>query len=54
MDLDKTIDKLQKSLLLFGLNHRCTKLELYRQYQKYLKKWKLNNFESMEEKLSSQ
>ena len=53
MDLDKTIDKLQKSLLLFGLNHRCTKLELYRQYQKYLKKWKLNNFESMEEKLSA-
>ena len=38
MDLDKTIETLKKDLEIFGLNHRCSKLELYRKYQQYLKK----------------
>ena len=42
MDLDKTIEILKKDLQIFGLNHRCSKLELYRKYQQYLKKWKLD------------
>jgi len=53
MDLDKTIELLKKDLELFGLNHRCSKLELYRGYQQYLKIWKLDNFDSMDEKLSA-
>ena len=53
MDLDKTIETLKKDLEIFGLNHRCSKLELYRKYQQYIKKWKLDNFETMDEKLSA-
>ena len=53
MDLDKTIEILKKDLQIFGLNHRCSKLELYRKYQQYLKKWKLDNFETMDQKLSA-
>ena len=53
MDLDKTIETLKKDLELFGLNHRCSKLDLYRKYQKYLKKWKLDNFETLDQKLSA-
>ena len=53
MDLDKTIEILKKDLELFGLNHRCSKLELYRKYQQYLKTWKLDNFDSLDEKLSA-
>ena len=53
MDLDKTIEILKKDLEIFGLNHRCSKLELYRKYQQYIKKWKLDNFETMDEKLSA-
>ena len=53
MDLDKTIELLKKDLELFGLNHRCSKLELYRKYQQYLKTWKLDNFDSMDKKLSA-
>ena len=53
MDLDKTIVLLKKDLELFGLNHHCSKLELYRKYQQYLKIWKLDNFDSMDEKLSA-
>ena len=53
MDLDKTIETLKKDLEIFGLNHRCSKLALYRKYQKYIKKWKLDNFETMDEKLSA-
>ena len=53
MDLDKTIETLKKDLEIFGLNHRCSKLALYRKYQQYIKKWKLDNFETMDEKLSA-
>ena len=53
MDLDKTIETLKKNLDLFGLNHRCSKIELYRKYQQYQKTWKLDNFETMDEKLSA-
>ena len=53
MDLDKTIEILKKDLQIFGLNHRCSKLELYRKYQQYLKKWKLDNLETMDQKLSA-
>jgi len=53
MDLDKTIETLKKDLEIFGLNHRCSKLALYRKYQQYKKKWKLDNFETMDEKLSA-
>ena len=53
MDLDKTIETLKKDLEIFCLNHRCSKLELYRKYQQYIKKWKLDNFETMDEKLSA-
>ena len=49
MDLDKTIETLKKDLGIFGLNHRCSKLQLYRKYQQYIKKWKLDNFETMDE-----
>ena len=53
MDLDKTIETLKKDLEIFGLNHRCSKLALYRKYQQYIKTWKLDNFETMDEKLSA-
>ena len=53
MDLEKTTQRLSKDLELFGLDHRCSKLQLYRSYQRYLKKWKLDNFENMEQKLSA-
>ena len=53
MDLDKTIETLKNNLDLFGLNHRCSKIELYRKYQQYQKTWKLDNFETMDEKLSA-
>ena len=43
MDLDKTIEILKKNLDLFGLNHRCSKTELYRKYQQYQKTWKLDD-----------
>ena len=51
MNLDKTISTLKKELEFFGLDHKCSKLELYRNYQKYLKVWKLDNFETIDEKL---
>ena len=51
MDLEKTIVTLKKELEYFGLNHKCSKLELYRKYQKYLKYWRLDNFETIDEKL---
>ena len=53
MDLDKTISTLKKELEFFGLDHKCSKLELYRNYQKYLKVWKLDNFETIDEKLNA-
>ena len=53
MDLEKTTQRLKKDLDLFGLDHRCSKLQLYRNYQRYLKKWKLDNFENMDQKLSA-
>ena len=53
MDLEKTIVTLKKELEDFGLNHKCSKLELYRKYQKNLKYWKLDNFDSMDKKLSA-
>ena len=53
MNLDKTISTLKKELEFFGLDHKCSKLELYRNYQKYLKVWKLDNFETIDEKLNA-
>ncbi len=53
MNLDKTITTLKKELEFFGLDHKCSKLELYRNYQKYLKIWKLDNFETIDEKLNA-
>ena len=53
MNLDKTITTLKKELEFFGLDHKCSKLELYRNYQKYLKVWKLDNFETIDEKLNA-
>ena len=53
MNLDKTISTLKKELEFFGLDHKCSKLELYRNYQKYLKIWKLDNFETIDEKLNA-
>ena len=53
VDLIKTTQRLSKDLELFGLDHRCSKLQLYRSYQRYLKKWKLDNFENMDQKLSA-
>ena len=53
MDLDKTLVTLKKELELFDLNHKCSKLELYRKYQKYLKFWKLDNFEKINQKLTA-
>ena len=53
MNLDKTISTLKKELEFFGLDHKCSKLELYRNYQKYLKVWKLDNFETINEKLNA-
>ena len=53
MDLEKTTQRLKKDLNLFGLDHRCSKLQLYRSYQRYLKQWKLDNFEKMDQKLSA-
>ena len=53
MNLDKIIVTLKKELEFFGLNHKCSKLDLYRKYQKYLKYWKLDNFKTIDEKLSA-
>jgi hypothetical protein len=53
MDLEKTTQRLKKDLDLFGLDHRCSKLQLYRNYQRYLKEWKLDNFENIDQKLSA-
>ena len=44
---------LKKNLDYFGADHTVSKIELYRKYQKYLKIWKLDNFETIDEKLNA-
>ena len=51
MELEKTIETLKRHLKLFQVNHRTTKLELWRRYQQYLREWKLDKFDSMDDKL---
>ncbi|SVD03867.1 uncharacterized protein METZ01_LOCUS356721, partial [marine metagenome] len=53
MDLEKTIETLKRYLNLFHVSHRTTKLEVWRRYQRYLREWKLDKFESMDDKLAA-
>ena len=49
MDIDRILSLLKKDLEYFGADHTVSKIELYRKYQKYLKIWKLDNFETIDE-----
>ena len=53
MDIDRILSLLKKDLEYFGADHTVSKIELYRKYQKYLKIWKLDNFETIDEKLNA-
>ena len=53
MDIDRILSLLKKDLEYFGADHTISKIELYRKYQKYLKIWKLDNFETIDEKLNA-
>ena len=53
MDIDRILSLLKKDLEYFGAAHTVSKIELYRKYQKYLKIWKLDNFETIDEKLNA-
>ena len=53
MDLDRILALLKKDLEFFGVDYKVSKIELYRIYQKYLKIWKLDNFDSIDEKLNA-
>ena len=53
MDIDRILSLLKKDLGFFDADHKVTKIELYRKYQKYLKIWKLDNFETIDEKLNA-
>ena len=53
MDIDRILSLLKKDLEFFGADHKVSKIELYRKYQKYLKIWKLDNFETIDEKLNA-
>ena len=53
MDIDRILSLLKKNLEFFGTDHTVSKIELYRKYQKYLKIWKLDNFETIDEKLNA-
>ena len=53
MDLEKTIETLKGYLKLFQVSHRTTRLELWRKYQQFLREWKLDKFDSMDDKLAA-
>ena len=53
MDIVRILSLLKKDLEYFGADHTVSKIELYRKYQKYLKIWKLDNFETIDEKLNA-
>ena len=51
MELEATLKKIKSSFKLFSLDHKSSKMKLWRTYQKYIKSWNLDNFDKIDDKL---